>query len=658
MTQIEKQKQNRNFRLLVMGIFLIAIMMIAIGVSKTFALTVPSWTVSVNTEYYGSSNYQAYFTNPPSYDMSYLVAWEIWYTNTICTISVNTNHNGDPLNYDNIGRLWFQNCTLSLYKGKIKFHDNWTSSDLYWCYYESTTTAFGGPFWKVLNWTTNGDYWCPEIWGRILWDLTWTMPSSATCSDWIMNQDETDIDYGWVCGICSDNIQNGNETAIDFGGRCGSTFSDCRQRVLPLYGTGGNRSEISDFFSISWATTTIAYSQSGGNLISFWQYSWDLKDQDIFTTKFLDLWIDPSIGLPVFTGSISTSSWTVISTLKEQDSTHYPEVRIESKRGGLPNYFNYVKFTGVTSWIVTRGIMPNVVASANFHTTGGDAIGYFTQIGLNPNGTAIAFLPNNLYADSVSIKFLGPPFLFSWLELGITTSSINVVECAGDNFTCKFQYLDPTGTPTCAPSSKWTTTDMCMYSPSIVTPLYGTGGTVTTVEGPACIAKSSSGLLSPYTVPNIIPLPNGVAVDITTDGSWNLINGTPKTSETPITDDIKTCLGDDPDIWKRIGCAWDAIMKQVDDTTKALSWQSKVISTAMKIAEKTPNKLEDTTIGKTPDARDTNTLVEAGQNAYEHAKTGSSGISQLYRIFYYGFIAMAVISLAFLVIYLLNWRTR
>ncbi|MFK7810113.1 MAG: DUF6252 family protein [Saprospiraceae bacterium] len=44
-----------------------------------------------------------------------------------------------------------------------------------------------------------------------------------TCTDGILNQDETDIDCGGVCSACvscTDGIQNGDETDIDCGGSC------------------------------------------------------------------------------------------------------------------------------------------------------------------------------------------------------------------------------------------------------------------------------------------------------------------------------------------------------------------------------------------------------------------------------------------------------
>lgn len=50
--------------------------------------------------------------------------------------------------------------------------------------------------------------------------------SSGTCSDGILNQDETAIDCGGKCSkcvTCSDGIQNQGETGIDCGGPCANT---------------------------------------------------------------------------------------------------------------------------------------------------------------------------------------------------------------------------------------------------------------------------------------------------------------------------------------------------------------------------------------------------------------------------------------------------
>jgi hypothetical protein len=47
--------------------------------------------------------------------------------------------------------------------------------------------------------------------------------TNGTCSDGILNQNETAIDCGGVCSVCqtcSDGIQNQGETGIDCGGPC------------------------------------------------------------------------------------------------------------------------------------------------------------------------------------------------------------------------------------------------------------------------------------------------------------------------------------------------------------------------------------------------------------------------------------------------------
>ena len=55
-----------------------------------------------------------------------------------------------------------------------------------------------------------------------------------TCTDGIMNQDETGIDCGGVCNACptcDDGIQNGSETGIDCGG------TDCSECLIGAHGT-------------------------------------------------------------------------------------------------------------------------------------------------------------------------------------------------------------------------------------------------------------------------------------------------------------------------------------------------------------------------------------------------------------------------------------
>lgn len=51
-----------------------------------------------------------------------------------------------------------------------------------------------------------------------------TETAVCTCSDGVLNQNETKVDCGGVCSVCqtcSDGIQNEGETGIDCGGPCG-----------------------------------------------------------------------------------------------------------------------------------------------------------------------------------------------------------------------------------------------------------------------------------------------------------------------------------------------------------------------------------------------------------------------------------------------------
>jgi len=97
---------------------------------------------------------------------------------------------------------------------------------------------------------------------------------------------------------------------------------------------------------------------------------------------------------------LSGSIVSKISRYSENQTTQQ-ELRIESNRGGNPNRFNYIKFSGVSSALYTKGGNSNAVASVNFHTDNGDYLVYMTM----KNGVAIGFLPNHLYAGSASLKF-------------------------------------------------------------------------------------------------------------------------------------------------------------------------------------------------------------------------------------------------------------
>jgi|GEM_PF-1991347 len=61
--------------------------------------------------------------------------------------------------------------------------------------------------------------------------------ATGTCSDGIMNQDESAIDCGGkcsVCATCSDGIQNQGETKTDCGGPCTKCMT-----VYPAFGNFG-----------------------------------------------------------------------------------------------------------------------------------------------------------------------------------------------------------------------------------------------------------------------------------------------------------------------------------------------------------------------------------------------------------------------------------
>jgi len=117
------------------------------------------------------------------------------------------------------------------------YHINLNYCDMY-----NNTQGAGG----VVDITglANGDYVFIENWpgnNHILWfrilsgeiveifnPVYFSVPE--TCTDGIMNQDETEIDTGGVCTppsepTCSDGILNQDETSIDTGGVCGSYLS-------------------------------------------------------------------------------------------------------------------------------------------------------------------------------------------------------------------------------------------------------------------------------------------------------------------------------------------------------------------------------------------------------------------------------------------------
>lgn len=162
----------------------------------------------------------------------------------------------------------------------------WFIKDYYWNYF---FINFRDWIWKLTNFSTFA-YSLYESSTNIAINprVSSYIPPlpPETCTDWIINQNETETDYGWVCwtcsdwiqqtsvtnpetsvdlwgrcGTCSDAIQNphSNETGVDTGGRCGNQICSYqevnRKYANPSYYTGSYLSQTRQYFN-SWSVIT------------------------------------------------------------------------------------------------------------------------------------------------------------------------------------------------------------------------------------------------------------------------------------------------------------------------------------------------------------------------------------------------------------------
>ncbi len=88
----------------------------------------------------------------------------------------------------------------------------------------------------------------------------------ASCTDGILNQNETAIDCGGVCtacATCTDGIQNQGETGVDCGGPC-TACANCVTCVSTIQGSNDLRYCESDFQSeADYNAAVIAAENSG-----------------------------------------------------------------------------------------------------------------------------------------------------------------------------------------------------------------------------------------------------------------------------------------------------------------------------------------------------------------------------------------------------------
>lgn len=111
----------------------------------------------------------------------------------------------------------------------------------------------------------------------------------ATCTDWIKNQDETSVDYGWVCWTCLDLIQNWNETSVDFWWRCWTCtdwIKNANETNIDIWGRCDTSSQYCYNSIVDWTETT--------DYLKDWFYWWDTIDSSYPNINYFTLWTENS----------------------------------------------------------------------------------------------------------------------------------------------------------------------------------------------------------------------------------------------------------------------------------------------------------------------------------------------------------------------------
>lgn len=146
-------------------------------------------------------------------------------------------------------------------------------------------------------------------------------PACPTCSDGIQNQNETGVDCGGsctACPTCSDGIKNGTETGVDCGGTCTACaeVAPCNNtntdNKATLESTTLNLSVITCAVTSSWNTYEIkGVGNQGDVILRFHQTVIPTASKVYYVVAFQDLDTDNDVYIetkPIFQGTATSAS--------------------------------------------------------------------------------------------------------------------------------------------------------------------------------------------------------------------------------------------------------------------------------------------------------------------------------------------------------------
>lgn len=648
------------FRWVSTGAIIIGIVFLALGFSKAFATDLPNLSITLDANIPDSG----WYIFRKSSD-----GGVVWVLSSFNYPSPFVNYYQRAYTFTS----WYQ-LVIDNSVGKIK--DNITGN--YFCAYGNQNAPNYG------NWNLSSpvasNYICPdtatgtifiwEPWYLLdFWSLEWWWQPRETCTDGIKNQDETEIDYGWVCWTCIDWIKNGNEIGVDYGWRCEAyngpvSYKWCETVKQYVSGTGATNLM---FWYVSTPSNTYMYTASWSqwyNNESVAVYNWTANRDVVELYNFQYQWSQV-----IQTGSI-VFDWTTASKIVTPTSGS-AQMFFMSFRSWNTQKFNFLKFGWAIASISTVGNIDNHVGDVEFNVPW-----YWTSTAplVLSGGVAVAYTKNWVMADSAIITFERTSKFFQFSSFGIysLSSYYNITNCGNGSYTCQNVYRwndtfacsrNPRawiGTAVQESGFSWSTaigTLWGSYSPSqyysdvscnvgtaTVPVIINTQWDMTTVSWPSCIPNKTDWTLTTK---------DWFQVDYTTNGSGAITSVNVK----PLPFDSKVmCAGDEYDwISWSLKCVLKFFFYYYDKMTGTQEDTMKLLSTAIQVwYTKGKQAPSDITLGTKPNEKPTNALALAGYNAWDRTASWTNGISQTYRLWKYALYILITVVVISMMFYFLN----
>lgn len=650
------------------------------------------WLVFLGVAYKADAAWQVYkwtWTRDWSNDLNYI-------NDVLITINGSTPWHARPSSSWLSYRSWLSSLTpVPLANVNATIFSDWVASpaenkasfinisyDGAWnipaCPWYSASTSYFNVYVSNTNWLDFricSAYWTnlnAPTWYHWLNSTDLGVPPES-CIDWLINQNETEVDYWGICGTCYDWIQQtivtNPELGIDYGWRCEAktgpvSYKWCEPVKQYVSGTWSTNLM---FWYVTTPSVTYMYTQSWSqwyNNESVAVYNGTANRDIVELYNFQYPWAQV-----IQTWSI-VFDWTTQSKIITPTNWN-AQMFIMSIRSSNTQKFNFLKFWGAVSSISTVGNIDNHVWEVEFN------VPWFwsSKAPLVMSwGVAVAYTKNGVKADSAIITFDRSSKFFQFSSFGIysLSSYYSITNCGNGSYNCENVYRgndtfacarNPrawVGTAISEPWFSWATaigTIWWSYSPSqyysdvsckvwtaTVPVIINTQWDLTTVSGPSCIPNKTDGTLTTK---------EWYQIDYTTNGSGAVTSVNVK----PIPFDSKVmCVGDEYDgfSWS-LKCVLKFFFYYYDKMTWTQEDTMKILSTAIQVwYTKWKQAPLDITLGTKPNEKPTNALALAWYNAWDRTASGTNGISQTYRLWKYALYILVTVVVISMMFYFLN----